>query len=82
MRVLRITDSENEQRGMVMSGSKLGVYVNKKTGKAMRVSAPPLAPPETEWVRLADDPNLGILAIRDLARSKGIVPTPDTIQWQ
>jgi hypothetical protein len=75
--LIEITDVKEVK----MHHDKFGIYLNTKTGKAMRISSPYWIPSGKEWVLLTSDVNTTLLKIRELAKEKGLVEEPDKIIW-
>ncbi len=65
-----------------MPDAKAGIYLNTQGNIARRVGVGVNAPTGAEWAKVTDDPNLGILAIREEARQKNLSPAPDAIKWE
>ncbi|MBI2886856.1 MAG: hypothetical protein HYY02_06575 [Chloroflexi bacterium] len=64
-----------------MAEQKAGIYLNTQSNKVRRVGVGVNAPGGQEWVKITDDPNAGLLAIRDEAKKKGLGAKPEEIQW-
>ena len=58
-----------------------GIYLNLDTDRIVRVQAMPTAPEGPRWMKVADDPNAGVVQVREIARAKGLVANADAIQW-
>ncbi len=67
---------------MVGAARQAGVYLNRQTSAVRRGGIGITPPSGDEWVRLSDDPNAGLLALRDLARQQNLAPNADAIQWE
>ena len=61
--------------------SKFGIYVNSKDGEVVRINSPYWLPEEPDWVFLTPEVNSTLLAIRDLAKEKGLSDDPETLTW-
>lgn len=61
--------------------SKWGIYLNTKTSQVLRINSPYYIPEGPEWVYLTPEVNATLLAIRQMAREKRLVPDPDKIDW-
>lgn len=60
---------------------KLGIYLNKKELKAVRISSPYWIPSGDDWVLLTPEVNASILAVREMAREKNLAKEPEKIDW-
>jgi hypothetical protein len=64
-----------------MDPSKFGIYLNLKESKVVRINSPYWIPSGEQWVYLTPEVNMTLLKIRNLAREKGLVKSPDEIRW-
>ncbi len=64
-----------------MADQKAGIYLNTQSNKVVRVGVGINAPIEAAWVQVTDDPNMGLLLIREEAAKKRLGPKPEEIQW-
>ncbi len=64
-----------------MDLSKFGIYLNVNESKVVRINSPYWIPSGEEWAYLTPEVNMTLLKIRDLAREKGLVKSPDEIMW-
>ena len=60
---------------------KLGIYLNKKELKAVRISSPYWIPSGDDWVLLTPEVNTTILAVREMAREKNLAKEPEKVDW-
>ncbi|MCX6023057.1 MAG: hypothetical protein NTZ05_15275 [Chloroflexi bacterium] len=67
---------------MVGAARQAGVYLNRQANVARRVGIGITPPSGDEWVRLSDDPNAGLLALREAARQQNLSGNADAIQWE
>ena len=59
-----------------------GLHLNTDDGTVVRVNSPyPIIPDEGNWVHVTDDPNMTIVAVRQLAKEKNLYSKPDEIRW-
>lgn len=65
-----------------MPDAKAGIYLNTQANVVRRVGVGVNAPTSAEWVKITDDPNLGLLAIRETAQTQGLGSDPAAIQWE
>ena len=61
--------------------SKFGIYVNAKEKKVVRINSPYWIPEEPDWVFLTPEVNATLLAIREMAKGKDLVPDADELTW-
>lgn len=64
-----------------MEQSKNGIYLDKKELKVLRCNSPYYYPSGPDWVYLTPEVNATLLKIRELAKEKKLVSTPDAIVW-
>ena len=64
-----------------MQQRKFGIYVNRKTNKAMRINTPYWIPASDDWVMVTPEVNATILQVREVAKNRGISAEPDMIIW-
>ena len=67
---------------VVVPDAKAGIYLNTQANVVRRVGAGVNAPASSEWVKVTDDPNMGLLAIRQVAQTQGIGQDPAAIKWE
>lgn len=59
-----------------------GIYLNTETKQVRRIGIGISPPTDRHWVQLSDDPNMTLVAIRELTKSRGLVSNPEDIQWE
>lgn len=64
-----------------MADQKAGIYLNTQSNKVVRVGVGINAPAGAEWVQVTDDPNMGLLLIREEVAKKRLGPNPGEIRW-
>ena len=64
-----------------MAEQMAGIYLNQQTSKVRRVGIGVSAPSGSEWVKVTDDPNAGLVAIREQAKQKNLAANAEAIQW-
>jgi len=65
-----------------MPDAKAGIYLNTATNTVRRVGVGVNAPGEAGWVKVSDDPNLGLLAIREVAAERSLSAAAASIAWE
>ncbi len=65
-----------------MADRKEGIYINKSTQKVKRIGIGTIPPNGSEWEQLSDDPNLTLVAIRDLAQQKKLATGSEQVVWE
>ena len=58
-----------------------GIYLNSQSNKVKRIGIGVRPPEGSEWVKVTDDPNAGILAIREMAKEQSLSPKAEEIAW-
>ena len=66
---------------MVVQQQAHGIYLNTESNKVKRIGIGVHPPEGSEWVKVTDDPNATILAIREEAKEKSLSPKAEEIQW-
>ncbi len=64
-----------------MDPRQIGIYVNVKEGKVVRITSPYWIPTEPDWVMVTNDPNATLLAVRDLIKERRMMPDPSKVTW-
>lgn len=64
-----------------MADQKAGIYLNTQSNKVVRVGVGINAPTGAAWVQVTDDPNMGLLLIREEAAKKRLGTKPAEVQW-
>ena len=59
----------------------LGIYLNVRELRIVRITSPYWVPEPPEWVYVTDEVNATLLRIRDLIRKKHLTPEPGTVTW-
>ena len=65
-----------------MAEQKAGIYLNTQSNTVRRVGVGVNAPAGGEWVKVTDDPNMGILTIREVAQKDSLGSRPEEIRWE
>lgn len=61
--------------------AKPGIYLNPEKLKALRASTPFAAPTSPGWELISEDTMIGMVTVREIASQRGLVQTPDKIEW-
>ena len=64
-----------------MRHEKFGIYLNTRESRVMRISSPYWIPSGDEWVLLTPEVNATLPKVRELAKEKGLVESPEKIIW-
>ncbi len=64
-----------------MAEQSAGIYLNKTSNKVRRIGIGVRPPEGSDWVKVTDDPNMGILAVREQAKQQKLGAQPDDIAW-
>lgn len=64
-----------------MDPSQVGIYLNAKEGKLVRITSPYWIPEGPEWVLLTNDPNATLAATRQTIKEKGLMADPSHVVW-
>ena len=61
--------------------SKIGVYLEPGEGKLVRITSPYWIPEAPEWVMVSNDPNVTLLAAREIIGDRGLMEDPNQATW-
>jgi len=64
-----------------MDPSKIGIYLNAKEGKAVRITSPYWIPEEPDWVLVTHEPNATLVSIQEMGREKKLGSDPSGVVW-
>lgn len=64
-----------------MDPKKIGIYVNAKEGKVVRITSPYWLPEAPDWVLVTSDPNATLLAVRQVIKEKRLMRDPSGVVW-
>ena len=64
-----------------MDPSKIGVYLQPREGKLVRITSPYWIPEEPEWVMINSDPNVTLAAAREIIGERGLMADPQKALW-
>ena len=60
---------------------KIGVYLQPQEGKLVRITSPYWIPETPEWVMITNDPNVTLLAAREIIGERGLMENPQRALW-
>ena len=61
--------------------NQIGIYVNVKEGKVVRIASSYWIPESPDWVRVTPEVNATLLAVRDLIREQDLYSKPEEVTW-
>ncbi|MBI4200996.1 MAG: hypothetical protein HY531_01750 [Chloroflexi bacterium] len=64
-----------------MDPKKIGIYLNAKEGKVVRITSPYWIPEAPGWVMVANDPNATLLAVRQTIKEKRLMRDASGVTW-
>ena len=64
-----------------MDPSKIGVYLQPQEGKLVRITSPYWIPETPEWVMITNEPNVTLLAAREIIGERGLMEDPQRALW-
>ena len=64
-----------------MNQSKIGIYLNAKEGKVVRITSPYWIPEEPDWVLVTNEPNATLVSIREMVKENKLMPDPSGVVW-
>ena len=64
-----------------MDPSKIGVYLQPENGELLRITSPYWIPESPEWVMIATDPNVTLMAAREIIGERGLMDDPTKAFW-
>ncbi len=64
-----------------MDPSKIGVYLQPRDGKLLRITSPYWIPDTPEWVMITNDPNVTLLAAREIIGERGLMEDVEGAFW-
>ncbi len=64
-----------------MDPTKIGIYLQAQEGRIVRVTSPYWIPEEPDWVMVTKDPNVTLVAAREIIKSKGLMNDPSQVVW-
>jgi hypothetical protein len=59
----------------------MGIYVNVKEGKVVRIASSYWVPEPPDWVRVTPEVNATLLAVREMIGEQGLYAEPQTVTW-
>ena len=64
-----------------MDQTKVGIYLNAKESKVVRITSPYWIPETPAWVLVTNDPNATLVAVRESIRAKKLARNPSKVVW-
>ena len=64
-----------------MDPTKIGIYLQAQEGRIVRVTSPYWIPEEPDWVMVTKDPNVTLVAAREIIKSKSLMNDPSQVVW-
>ncbi len=64
-----------------MDSSKVGIYLNAKDAKVVRITSPYWIPEAPAWVLLTSEPNASLLTVRQIIKDKKLMRDPAHVVW-
>ncbi|MEK7778028.1 MAG: hypothetical protein AAB303_05325 [Chloroflexota bacterium] len=64
-----------------MDSSKVGIYLNAKDAKVVRITSPYWIPEAPHWVLVTNEPNAGLVLIRQTIKDKKLMRDPAGVSW-
>ena len=61
--------------------NQIGIYVNVKEGKVVRIASSYWIPEPPDWLRVTPELNATLLAVRELIREQGLYAEPQEVTW-
>ncbi len=64
-----------------MQGDKLGIYLNQKKQKVVRINSTEWMPSGEDWALITTEINATLLSIREMIRQRRLINHPDKVIW-
>ena len=64
-----------------MDPTKIGVYLQTREGRLVRITSPYWIPDAPKWVMVTNDPNVTLLAARKIIGERGLMEDPQRTLW-
>ena len=77
----RISVQALNQRDKTVDPSKIGVYLEPREGKLVRITSPYWIPEPPTWLMISNDPNVTLLAARAIIGERGLMEDPNQATW-
>ena len=65
----------------MMDPKKIGIYLNKKDGKLLRITSPYYIPKGADWTMVSSDPNETLVSLREIIKKKKLLKEPEKAAW-
>ena len=66
---------------MALDPKKIGVYLEPREGKLVRITSPYWIPEPPDWVMVSSDPNVTLAAAREIIGERGLMEDPERASW-
>ena len=64
-----------------MDSTKVGIYLNAKDAKVVRITSPYWIPEAPDWVLLTNEPNASLLSVRQTIKDENLMSDPSGVEW-
>ncbi len=64
-----------------MDSTKVGIYLNAKDAKVVRITSPYWIPEAPDWVLLTNEPNASLVSVRQTIKDKKLMSDPSGVAW-
>ena len=64
-----------------MDQTKVGIYLNAKEKKVVRITSPYWLPEAPDWVLITNEPNASLLSVRQTIKDKRLMADPSSVVW-
>ena len=65
----------------MMDPKKIGIYLNKRDGKLLRITSPYYIPEGADWTVVTRDPNAPLVSVREIIKKKKLLKEPEKAAW-
>ncbi|MEE8346552.1 MAG: hypothetical protein V3S20_04295 [Dehalococcoidia bacterium] len=64
-----------------MEQGRAGIYFRRETKEVCRIGSDSEAPPGDGWAKVSEEPDLGLLEVREILRARNLVDDPREVYW-
>ena len=64
-----------------MDPTKIGIYLNAKEGKLVRITSPYWIPEAPDWVMVSNEPNATLVTLRETVKQKRLMADTSKLAW-
>ncbi len=64
-----------------MDQGRVGIYFRRETKEVRRFGIDSEAPARDGWAKVAEEPDLGLLEVREILRARNLVDDPREVYW-